>query len=245
MTSTKPKRTHAEYLAYQAAYRERNKEKAKAYAKKYREANAEKVKADMARWLENNKDYKKKKDREKYEKNRDEILAYQKEYRKKNAEQLRAKNKERYAQRKAAGLVDAASVRERSAKWYAINKEKLVAIRKKWVEANRARLRLAYARHRNGKQRQTPIWANTERMLTIYLEAEMLTQLGFKVHVDHIIPLRGKLVSGLHVENNLQIIDGTANRRKGATFDPDTFDNTKVFPSVDISTLVLPERIKV
>lgn len=240
MTSVKPKRTHAEYLAYQAAYRERNKEKAKAYAKKYREENAEKVKADMAKWLANNKDYKRKKDQEYHKKNSEHRSEYQKEYRRKNAEQLRAKNKERYAQKKAAGLVDAAGVRARSAKWYSINKEKLVAIRKKWVEDNRARLRLAYARRRNGKQQQTPAWADAERMLTIYLEAEMLIQLGFKVHVDHIIPLRGKLVSGLHVENNLQIIDGIANRRKGATFDPETFDNTKDFPSVDISTLVLP-----
>ena len=244
MTSVKPKRTHAEYLAYQAAYRERNREKNNAYAKSYREANAEKVKASMRKWYEDNKEYRKQKDREYHKQNSETRRQYQKDYRKKNAELVRKKDKERHAQKKAAGLIDSAKVKERSAKWYALNKEKLVDIRKKWVEDNRARLRLAYGRRRNGKQQQTPAWADTERMLTIYTEAEMLIQLGFKVNVDHIIPLRGKLVSGLHVENNLQIIDGIANRKKGATFDPNTFDNAKEFPSVDISTLVLPERIK-
>ncbi len=55
----------------------------------------------------------------------------------------------------------------------------------------------------------TPKWADMLKVRDIYLSRPD----GF--HVDHIVPLRGKNVCGLHVEYNLQIIPSTDNLRKG------------------------------
>jgi len=65
---------------------------------------------------------------------------------------------------------------------------------------------------------RTPSWL-TEDELWIIKEAYSLSalrtkMLGFSWHVDHIIPLRGKNVSGLHVPENLQVIPAIYNLRK-------------------------------
>jgi len=57
-----------------------------------------------------------------------------------------------------------------------------------------------------------PKWANLEKIREIYKKSKK----GY--HVDHIIPLQGKNVSGLHVENNLRIIKATSNLSKGNKF---------------------------
>jgi hypothetical protein len=67
---------------------------------------------------------------------------------------------------------------------------------------------------------RTPIWADFDKLIEIYKEAQ---EKGLTV--DHIIPLRGNLVSGLHVHTNLQLLPAKVNSSKGNQFDPNTFES--------------------
>jgi hypothetical protein len=66
---------------------------------------------------------------------------------------------------------------------------------------------------------RTPPWADLLLIREFYNEAARLTkETGEPWHVDHEIPLNGKLVSGLHLAENLRVIKGIENLKKGAQF---------------------------
>lgn len=74
-------------------------------------------------------------------------------------------------------------------------------------------------RRRASKKQRTPPWLtkkHIEEMRGFYrLAKEMEKETGVKHHVDHIIPLQGETVSGLHVPWNLQVLTASDNSRKG------------------------------
>jgi hypothetical protein len=77
------------------------------------------------------------------------------------------------------------------------------------------------AKRRAAKLQRTVSWANKKLIQQIYKQAKKLSeQTGKLYHVDHIIPLQGKKVSGLHVETNLQVIPARDNVRKSNKFQP-------------------------
>lgn len=61
---------------------------------------------------------------------------------------------------------------------------------------------------------QTPKWADLDKIAEIYRNRPK----GY--HVDHIIPLNGKLVSGFHIESNLQYLSASENLSKSNNFEP-------------------------
>lgn len=111
---------------------------------------------------------------------------------------------------------------EINAKWYQENKERHLANNKQWYENNKdVKLASTTAREKRCIL-ATPTWADKELIKELYILAKKLTeQTGIQHEVDHIVPLKGDKVSGLHVEHNLQVITAEENRRKSNKFQID------------------------
>ena len=61
----------------------------------------------------------------------------------------------------------------------------------------------------------TPKWADLDAIRMFYEVADVLSRGGVKFHVDHLVPIRGKEVRGLHVQDNLRVIPAFLNLKKG------------------------------
>jgi hypothetical protein len=75
------------------------------------------------------------------------------------------------------------------------------------------------AARRAGLLQATPKWANRGAIRAVYERCMQITRdTGMPHEVDHIVPLRGERVSGLHVHWNLQVIPAVENRIKSNRF---------------------------
>jgi hypothetical protein len=133
--------------------------------------------------------------------NRDKILAKQRAY-------DAAKNEER---------------REYSAKRYIAKKQHIDAANKEYRRLYPHKHAAKEMQRKVAKMYRTPSWLTDDDhwiMEQAYEFAALRTKmLGIPFEVDHIIPLQGKLVSGLHVPENLQVIPARANRQKCNRFE--------------------------
>ncbi len=103
---------------------------------------------------------------------------------------------------------------------YVPTKEECRLIAAIQAERHAAVIRHHAAKRRAAKLQRIPPWADEEAIAQIYARARALTvETGIEHHVDHEIPLQGKLVSGLHVPANLQILTGSENSRKRNHFE--------------------------
>ena len=103
--------------------------------------------------------------------------------------------------------------------YWANNKKKRAEKNNAWKKKNRAKATMWNATRRAKQLNATPKWLDTEQLRQIgnfYGLAKLLTEAtGIKHHVDHIVPLQGKQVSGLHVPWNLQVLPAAENISKG------------------------------
>jgi hypothetical protein len=124
-------------------------------------------------------------------KNRDELLLKKRQWAKDNPEKNRAQ----------------------SNKWQAENGAKAYAIQQRAKKANPDYYRLAGRLQTNKRRaallRRTPAWADLNAIAEVYRNCPQ------GMEVDHIVPLQGRTVSGLHVHWNLQYLTKSENCRKG------------------------------
>ena len=141
-----------------------------------------------------------------YEKQKTNALKWQKE------------NKDKYNLRlRKWRLLNLERERERKrilqSKWVKINPEVVKVIAKKYRKAHLSRILARNAFRRANKLKQTPVWAEVNEITRFYENCPN----GH--HVDHILPLNGKLIRGLHVLSNLQYLPAAENIAKGNMFE--------------------------
>jgi hypothetical protein len=145
-------------------------------------------------------------------KNSEKLNSSQVEYRTKNRQSIRIKQNEIYQKNKEERL-DCARKR------YAENKEVIKARVKSYTKENRSKINAIKAKYRAARYNATPDWLTKEHLVEIeefYTLAYELAWLneGEILQVDHIVPLQGKTVCGLHVPWNLQILTKSNNISK-------------------------------
>lgn len=129
-----------------------------------------------------------------------------------NPEKVRAINAAYYKRHK--DKLDA-----KAAAWNKANPEKVKTNGKTYRKANPEKRNADAAKAHASKIQRIPAWANPEKINEWYEAAAFATEIfEIPIEVDHIVPLHGKHVSGLHVDYNMQLLTQEANRKKRNTF---------------------------
>lgn len=112
------------------------------------------------------------------------------------------------------------SKRRAAASWRQRNPEHSKKLWDQWHQNNPGRNRENSAAIRAMRRQACPPWCRRSDFISYYAEAQSLTiSTGEKYEVDHIVPMRGKNVCGLHVPWNLRVVTFKENRAKHRTFD--------------------------
>ena len=175
----------------QNTYRTECREKAVTRSREYHDTHKDEMRAYFKQW-------------------RDANPTYSQDYKNSHREEVRARKYSYYHNHDGS---------ERRRKYWRTHKAKCKAINDKYRLSHPGQHNAAGARRRAIKLNATPPWLTRRMKLEIqrvYVAAsEMYKRDGVRYQVDHIIPLQGDTVCGLHVPWNLQILTINENASKG------------------------------
>jgi len=140
-------------------------------------------------------------------KNKEKLIAQGKKYYQKNRDKILAISRtDSYKERRRK---QQNKLRDSNLEKFRIKERETYARKSHQIKAN---IKARHAEYRTRKLQRTPKWADLEAIKQKYLTCPE----GY--HVDHVIPLCGKEVSGLHVANNLDHLPAIDNLKKSNKF---------------------------
>lgn len=201
-----------------------NPEKYRNISNNWRKNNPEKVKVAQEKWRKNNPEKVAENNRNFYATNAGRERLRAKKWRKNNPEKVKAttqrwrkSNADRFRRMKKKWNADNAAHNKTIRRYhYILHGEHSREVSRNWKRNNPHLVREANARRAAQQLQATPGWADKSAILKFYeLAVQLTTATGVEHQVDHIVPLRSKIVCGLHCEANLQVLTRDENLAKG------------------------------
>lgn len=149
--------------------------------------------------------------KERYRKDPKKYIRKQQARREEDPERAKRERREEYERNREAYI-------SKAAKWAREHPERVREFIDNWRRNNPDRANQTTVRRRMRLKQRIPAWLSLEDIAAIqacYEKARKLTEAtGVEHQVDHVIPIMGLKVSGLHVPGNLQVLTATENRSK-------------------------------
>jgi hypothetical protein len=107
------------------------------------------------------------------------------------------------------------AIKKSTKQYYQKNIEKYRKYSQQYCKENPDKVNAKASKRRATKLQRTPLWGDINRIKGFYKLAKIMSDLCKEpYHVDHIVPMQGKIVCGLHVPENMQVLPASLNISK-------------------------------